>query len=178
MHIAEHETSQDAVISAACLESALTIGHYFHQHAIVMYAMSGKSAYGEACAILDILRKLGVPSISRRDLYIMHVKGRAAYAKAADLMPVLAILQEHGWIRQQKHQGDGPGAPSHIILLHPDISHQNHQNTPDVASEPVSDDFDDYIQGVVETNPNPANVRYIERSEPNEPTGTEGRREF
>ena len=165
LHIAEHEIPQDAPISATCLQAALTLGHYFHRHAVIMYAMSGKSGYGLARSILEVLCTIEGDSLTRRDLYEM-VKGRVAIDSVADLAPILETLEEHGWIRQHAEPRDVPGRRPVTIRLHPDLrahyTGKHSAGTPQGSSANITNLF--------------SATDSSESGTPLQPTGTDGGR--
>lgn len=84
-----------------------------------------------AAGVRATLREMGRDEITRRDLFD-RMRRRAGLATVADLVPILATLEEHGWIRQESQPGkDGRGRTSDVILTHPELHPQNVQNDPE-----------------------------------------------
>lgn len=127
---AEAETDPGARrITIDIVQTAITLGHYFHHHARVMYRlMYGRKGQSEAAAVLEKLREMEEPMVTRRDLH-QRVRHWPDYQRPEDLMPALEILEEAGWVRLEvPPAGKQGGRPSVQIHLNPAIHAQYPQN--------------------------------------------------
>jgi replicative DNA helicase len=128
LHIAQHPHPESVSISAGTIADAIRIGTCFHGHARIMFSMMyGRHGQSDAASILDVLRTLDAPSISKRDLY-QTVKRRTNFHKVDGLNDALDVLEEHGWVQRAKLTGPKGGRPSEIIFIHPDLGPQYPQN--------------------------------------------------
>jgi len=113
LHVAEHadKPAPWAVqISGQTMQAAINLGKYLIPHAQAAFQEMGADPDLDAARyVLGWLLSRGIEKISKRDLF-NGVRGRFKRVKALD--PALAILEEHGYIRQVKNDRDGAGRPS------------------------------------------------------------------
>jgi len=108
-----------AQIQPGCVDRAIRIGEYLIPHARAAYASMGADPVTEdAKRVLAWVRKQGLASFSKRDLF-QGLKGY--FKRVAQIEPVLALLQEHGYIRQQAAESrSGAGRkPSPVYEVNP-----------------------------------------------------------
>jgi replicative DNA helicase len=70
--------------------------------------------------LLDWINRTGQAQFTRRDAHRAAPQGR--FAKATDLEPALALLEEHGWLRRVNANSPRPkgiGLPSPRYLVNP-----------------------------------------------------------
>lgn len=98
LHIAEHAEGDwwSSPVTAATVEHAVTLARYWLAHALVAFQVMG------ADQALDLARAVAGwvsdrSSFTRREIFNDH---RSKFPRAADVDPVLARLEEHGWIRR------------------------------------------------------------------------------
>ena len=85
-----------------------SLGQYFLAHAIACYGMSGGSeAERGAAYIMERLKKQNMQQFTPRELLRMCKK----FKSAQDLAEPLAVLVEHGFIREIKAEYTGTGRP-------------------------------------------------------------------
>jgi hypothetical protein len=126
LHLATNlRTGWREPVDATTLTNAARIGTYFRAHAVAVFAhMGANPVIGEAQAILGwIADDPDRTSFTRRDA---HRALAARFAKAADLDAPLALLEDHGWIRQHAaplSRPEGGRPPSPRYEVHPD-THQ------------------------------------------------------
>ncbi|MCD0483455.1 DUF3987 domain-containing protein [Streptacidiphilus sp. ASG 303] len=126
LHLAAHPADGHArLIDADTIRAAGRLGDYFTAHALAVFdAMGSDPAHTGARTVLDWLRANPADRISRRELFRKLPRGE--FPTVADLEPALALLEEHGWIRQEAPparaaRGGRPPAPRYA--LHPAITH-------------------------------------------------------
>ncbi len=120
------------------MERAIAIGYYLLEHAKAAFRhMAADPALGNAKYVLDVLKKDGGQSITRRDLF-EKTKGR--FGRVDELEHVLALLEERHYVRQVERQPQGPGRPSVVIEVNPRWASQYSQNSqnPPVVAAPAS----------------------------------------
>lgn len=128
-------------ISEATIARAIRFAQYLIPHAQAAYAEIGADpAVESARLVLRWIEKTGVRAFSKRDCY-QGVKG--TLKRADDLDPVLSLLCDHGYIREQETiERAGPGRkPSPNYDVNPTLvssAHNSHysQNTPSASYEP------------------------------------------
>jgi replicative DNA helicase len=109
LHLATNiRTNWGQPVAAATVDAAVTVARYFIAHAIVVFdVMAADPEFADARELVPWIT--GRDSFSRRDVHRAH---SARFPKATDLDPALALLEEHGWIRQQAApDGRGRGRP-------------------------------------------------------------------
>ncbi|GAA1092127.1 YfjI family protein [Kitasatospora arboriphila] len=126
LHLATHPTDGwTRPITADTLTAACRIGDYFTAHALAVFdAMGSDAALAKARTALAWLAANPRDSISRRELF--NALPRADFPTVADLDPALALLEDHGWIRQTeapKRTGRGGRPPSPRYQTHPTVTH-------------------------------------------------------
>nr|WP_241003277.1 DUF3987 domain-containing protein [Streptomyces sp. CB01881] len=126
LHLATHpEDGWTRPIAADTLTAACRIGDYFTAHALAVFdAMGSDAALGRARTALTWLAANPRDSISRRELF--NALPRADFPTVADLDPALALLEDHGWIRQiapPARTGRGGRPPSPRYQTHPTVTH-------------------------------------------------------
>ncbi|MFD8148224.1 YfjI family protein [Streptomyces sp. NPDC059708] len=122
LHLATHpEDGWHRPIDAATLAAATELGDYFTAHALDVFdAMSADPAHDAAYTVLTHLQTAATGIFSKRDLF--RALPRSEFPAIADLDPALALLEEHGWIRQQPpppRTGRGGRPPSPRYETHP-----------------------------------------------------------
>ncbi|WP_329273823.1 YfjI family protein [Streptomyces sp. NBC_01451] len=125
LHLAAHtEDGWHQPIDAATMAAATTLGDYFTAHALDVFdTMSADPAHDAALDVLAQLVTAGLAQFTKRELFRML--RRADFPAIADLDPVLALLEEHGWIRQvppPPRTGRGGRPPSPRYETHPRIA--------------------------------------------------------
>jgi hypothetical protein len=89
-----------AAISADSINRAVLLAGYFTDHARIMYrVMAGRSGEADARQVLEALQTLTAEE-SPVPRWRLHraLRGRRAFARAADLNAPLELLEEYGWI--------------------------------------------------------------------------------
>lgn len=136
LHLAElashnsHNSQNDPrVIAAATVERAIRFAHYLLAHAQAAYTEIGANpAIQPALTILRWLEKTGVREFTKRACW-QGVRG-GAIQKSDDLDEPLALLAEHGYIREQaQEERAGPGRkPSPKYEVNPRVASHNSHN--------------------------------------------------
>lgn len=124
LHLGAHpEDGWRKPIGAATMAAATQLGDYFTAHALQVFdAMGADPARDTARTLLEHLRANPLASFTKRDLF--RAVPRADFPTMADLDPALALLEEHGWLRQQApppRSGKGGRPPSPRYQSHPAI---------------------------------------------------------
>jgi hypothetical protein len=124
LHLATHpHDGWHKPIAAPTMAAATQLGDYFTAHALDVFdAMRADPAHEAALTVLTHLATTPGP-FSKRDLF--RALRRADFPAITDLDPALALLEEHGWIRQQPpppRTGRGGRPPSPRYETHPRIS--------------------------------------------------------
>jgi hypothetical protein len=122
LHLAAHPADGWArPIEAATMAAATTLGDYFTAHALTVFdAMGADPARDAARLLLAHLETNPVGNFTKRELF--RLLGRGDFPTMADLDPALALLEEHGWVRQQTplpRSGKGGRPPSPRYQAHP-----------------------------------------------------------
>lgn len=152
IHVASNKHLDLLPIERETIIAAAEIATYFHHHARIMFrAMYGREGQSEAGALLDVLRRIGQPSITKRDLY-RRVHNRAEFPTSESLSPALSVLEESAWIRLERQQ-PSRGRPSTLILLHPEIGCQKWQKSPRHPETATSGTFGTTFRGNGEREP-------------------------
>ncbi len=147
LHLAEHVADPAPwrlPIAESTLERAVTVGRYLIPHATAAYAAMGADPQLEGAKyLLAWLLERGVTRITRRNLF-QGVRGR--FPKIADLAPPLALLIEHGYLRERETLRDpdkkpAGRKPSPVYDLNPLA--QNSHNPQNTAQRAHSEDSED-----------------------------------
>ncbi|WP_342781603.1 DUF3987 domain-containing protein [Streptomyces piniterrae] len=123
LHLAEHlEDGYTRPITGDTMAAAIEVGDYFAQHALTVFDLMGADAtLARARSLLAVLEDNGWESVSRRDLFAKL--SRSEFPTVADLEPVAALLEEHGYLRSETPPRTGkrgrPPAPRYLI--HPQV---------------------------------------------------------
>jgi hypothetical protein len=122
LHLATHpEHGWTRPIDPATMAAATRLGDYFTAHAHHVFdAMGADPAQGAAHTVLAHLREARLAAFTKRDLF--RALPRSEFPAIAALDPALALLEEHGWIRQQPpppRTGRGGRPPSPRYDTHP-----------------------------------------------------------
>ncbi|MFC8454325.1 YfjI family protein [Kitasatospora sp. NPDC057223] len=125
LHLATHPADgYTRPIEKDTIDAAARIGEYYAAHALAVFdAMGSDPALGRARTVLTHLRTAGGPVVTKRELF--RGLARGDFPTVADLDPALALLEEHGWIRQEAppaRTGRGGRPPSPRYQTHPDIT--------------------------------------------------------
>jgi hypothetical protein len=119
-HVCEHLTDPAATtISADTLGRATHVGNYLLEHALAVFDAMGTDPQTEAAKkVLVWIGAQHLDEFSQRDA---HQALRGTFKKVGDLIPVLAFLVEHGYLRQEPQpKQDGSGRPpSPRYRVHP-----------------------------------------------------------
>ncbi|WP_435818798.1 DUF3987 domain-containing protein [Kitasatospora cineracea] len=125
LHLAAHlKDGHTKPVSEATMAAAIELGDYFTAHALAVFdAMGADSTLTRASTVLDVCRDNRWRTVSRRDLFTKL--SRSDFPTAADLDPVLSLLEEHGYVRQEA-TGPRPRTrgrkPSPRYEIHPALS--------------------------------------------------------
>jgi hypothetical protein len=124
LHLAEHSGNGYAhPVTEATMNAAIELGEYYTAHALAVFdAMGADPVLGRARTVLEALRTHGLREVSKRDLMVKL--SRSEFPTANDLDPVLALLEDHGYVRAQAvHRTGGRGRPaSPRYLVHPRLT--------------------------------------------------------
>ena len=123
------EVPEDAV------RRALDLGRYYLTHArAALGTMGADPATENARHVLDWLKRDRRPTLSRRDI-LRGVRGTVH--RVADLTPALALLVEHGYLREvDSGERRGPGRPAQRYGLHPSIVGGGGEDTDEDGAAP------------------------------------------
>ena len=107
LHVATHRDALTRPITAATVEAAARLGHYYLGHALAVFDLMGTDPLiDHARAALDWLLRRGRYEFTRRELFTGICRGR--FRKVTELDPVLDLLVAHGFIRP----GPAPTRPA------------------------------------------------------------------
>jgi len=112
LHLAEHgETGTRIPVTADTVERARRIGMYFLEHARNAFALLGQDPQTSAAsAVLELLQRQRLAAFKVRD--VQPSLPRSHFADADDVYAAVAVLEEHGWVRQlPQPRPSGPGRP-------------------------------------------------------------------
>lgn len=101
LHLATHpESSWQHPIDAKAMAHAVRLGDYFTAHAQHVFdAMGADPAQDAAHRVLGHIKDARLAVFTKRDLFRQLPRGE--FPAIADLDPVLGLLEDHGWVRQQ-----------------------------------------------------------------------------
>ncbi|WP_317633716.1 MULTISPECIES: DUF3987 domain-containing protein [unclassified Streptomyces] len=123
LHLGQHlEDGYTQPISGDTMDAAIEIGDYFTTHALTVFDLMGAdTTLARARLLLGVLEDNGWESVSRRDLFAKL--SRSEFPSVGDLEPVMALLEEHGYLRTETPPRTGkrgrPPAPRYLI--HPQV---------------------------------------------------------
>ncbi|MET7715268.1 YfjI family protein [Streptomyces sp. NPDC005407] len=125
LHLATHpDNGWTRPIEASTMAAATELGDYFTAHAQHVFdAMGADPAQEAAGLVLTQLESSPLPVFTKRELF--RVLSRGDFPTMADLDPALALLEEHGWLRQQPpppRNGRGGRPPSPRYESHPSLT--------------------------------------------------------
>jgi hypothetical protein len=124
LHLAEHLTKGHTVpVAEATMRDAIALAEYFISHSLAAFDSMGADRIAErARTVLEALRTHGWREVSKRDLMVKL--SRSEFRTANDLDPVLALLEDHGYVRAQVVQRTGGRGrpPSPRYLVHPSLT--------------------------------------------------------
>ncbi|WP_112134481.1 YfjI family protein [Glycomyces dulcitolivorans] len=122
LHLAEHGyVGRYEPIEADTIDAAAIIGHYYAEHALAVWAYMGATAdAAPAGLLLDWLKVNAEPGMKLRDIY-RGVRGRVCLGTAEKVRAALAVLEDHGYIRQLPAPAGKPGRPSPRYDFHPNV---------------------------------------------------------
>ncbi|MFD9861250.1 YfjI family protein [Streptomyces alboflavus] len=123
-HLAQHLTRGHTLpVTEATMRDAIALADYFTSHGLAAFDVMGADPTTErARSVLDALRANRWREVSKRDLMVKL--SRSEFPTAADLDPVLALLEDHGYVRAQPvHRTGGRGRPpSPRYAIHPRLT--------------------------------------------------------
>lgn len=107
LHLAEHLTKGHTVpVAEATMRDAIALAEYFISHSLAAFDSMGADRIVErARTVLEVLHAHGWREVSKRDLMVKL--SRSEFRTANDLDPVLALLEDHGYVRAQAVQRTG-----------------------------------------------------------------------
>jgi hypothetical protein len=122
LHLASG-SDESTLISCETMSKAAAIGRYFCEHARHAYSISEEDDTIKKCEhVLDKLKQYQSSAVKRREVFR---DSRGTYFKTvADIKPILDILEEYGYIRQETICVDRTNRPSEIIHISPYINQQ------------------------------------------------------
>ena len=120
LHLAEHlHDGWTAPVSASTMANAVTLGRYMAEHAVAVFELMGAAPEVErARVVLRWIERTGVTEFTKRDCFRAMPKGQ--FEKADALDPVLALLEDHGWVRprpapEPSAKGGRPPSPTYDV---------------------------------------------------------------
>jgi replicative DNA helicase len=134
IHLAEHlRDGWGKPVSAETVERAAILGEYFAAHALAAFDdMGADKSTRHARLVLAWIERTATGAFTKKELYRAV---RSQIPTAADLDPVLSLLEMHGYVRQldaPPRTGSGrPPSPS--FLVHPEL------NRPSASLRPLRD---------------------------------------
>jgi hypothetical protein len=124
-------------IGADTFAAAVKLAGYLVEHARRVFDLMGADARIEdARWLLDWIARTNQVQFSRRDA---HQAARGRFGKATDLEPVLALLEEHGYLRRVDADPPGPKGgrpPSPRFLVNP-LPHNSEPSQPTKPHRPT-----------------------------------------
>jgi replicative DNA helicase len=131
LHLATHP--QDGwmrPVSEETMQAALQAGRYYIAHALAAFDLMGvDQVLADARVLLRWIERTRPQRFTRRDAHAGASRSR--FPKVGDLDAPLALLEQHGYIRQDPAPPPaGPGRPpSPGYLVHPDLATETTQYT-------------------------------------------------
>ncbi|MEU7909168.1 DUF3987 domain-containing protein [Actinoplanes sp. NPDC049118] len=124
IHLAENlRDGWGRPVSADTLERAAMIGDYYAAHALAAFDdMGADQSTRNARQVLTWIERTTATAFTRRELF--RAVQSSQLKTMADLDPVLAVLEAHGYLRQldpptPKRAGGRPPSPSYLV--HPEV---------------------------------------------------------
>ncbi|RSM49399.1 helicase DnaB [Actinoplanes sp. ATCC 53533] len=124
LHLAENlPDGSGQYVSADTIERAAMIGEYYAAHALAAFDdMGADQSTRNARQVLAWIERTTSTAFTRRELF--RAVQSTQLKTMADLDPVLAVLEAHGYLRQldppaPKRAGGRPPSPSYLV--HPDV---------------------------------------------------------
>jgi replicative DNA helicase len=119
LHAAEHPTTPWAhPVTENTINAARRFGDYFTHHALAVFDRLGTDpALDDARYLLSWIEEKRPERFTKREVFTRSSRGR--FRTVAAIEPALAVLEEHGHIRQAP-QAARRGRPSLTYLVHPD----------------------------------------------------------
>lgn len=124
LHIAEYPISGHAMpIEADTIDRATVLGYYFADHALATFNYMGADPKtGPATVLLDWLAREGKPEMAVRDMH-RALQGRKQFRTAGQVHEAVAVLVDHGYVREAPHPSRTRGRPpSPKYRIHPNIT--------------------------------------------------------
>ena len=122
LHLAANlEDGWGKPVSAETMAAAVRTADYFVAHALAAFdGMGADPVLEDARHVLAWLARCSDKKFTKRDLFRAE---QSRFKKIAELDPVLAVLEQHGYIRQaEQPDRQGPGRkPSPEYAIHPDL---------------------------------------------------------
>lgn len=128
LHVADNvRAGWGTTVRAETVVRACWLAEYFVAHALAVFdLMEADRALADARAVLHWAESRS--AFTKRDA---HRALESRFSKAADLDPVLGVLEDRGWIRHinQPKPGDKGGRPrSPLYEVHPEAQRHNRRN--------------------------------------------------
>ncbi|MEV6630072.1 DUF3987 domain-containing protein [Actinoplanes sp. NPDC051470] len=124
IHLAEHlRDGWGHPVDAHTVERAAMIGDYYAAHALAAFDdMGADQSTRNARHVLAWIERTTTTAFTKRELF--RAVQSSQLKTMADLDPVLAVLEAHGYLRQldppaPKRAGGRPPSPSYLV--HPDV---------------------------------------------------------
>lgn len=117
LHLADGKKSKE-LLSGKTMQNATKIGKYFYSHAKYAYdVMDSGNTLKKAEYVLSKLKQSDKTQITRRELFRSC---RGSYFKqVAEIKPILDMVEEYGYIRQETVAKTGTNRPSEMIYISP-----------------------------------------------------------
>lgn len=116
LNLAGHaDPANPGAVSPAAMAAAVRIARYLVAHALAAFAAMGTDPVLEGVShVLPWVAARAGGGFTRRDCHRAHA---ARFPKAADLDPVLGLLEDHGVVRRAAEEARGPkgGRPSTVF---------------------------------------------------------------
>ncbi|WAU84886.1 YfjI family protein [Streptomyces sp. Qhu-G9] len=124
LHLAAHLNQGHALpVGEATMHNAIVLAEYFASHALAAFdAMGADPTTERARTVLEALQTHRWNEVSKRDLMVKL--SRSEFPTAADLDPVLTLLEDHGYVRAQSvaRTGGRGRPPSPRYAVHPRLA--------------------------------------------------------
>lgn len=115
LHVAQNGI-EDRELKIETLKNAIEIGKYFLAHARYAYALMGNDlTLKKAKFVLGKIKKQREKEMKRSDLF-QQCRGKF-FKKTEDILPILQLLEDHGYIRMIQPAYTGSGRPADVILI-------------------------------------------------------------